>query len=86
MFCVNLTLPGALFTVIAEKKQNIYATLGFGFVCLLVGLPLWWKTTEVYRVALPYSDIEDLAYSQVSYRYLKKAELCEDLLFAFLRD
>lgn len=50
-----------------DRKQNIYATLGFGFVCLLVGLPLWWKTTEVYRVALPYSDIEDLASSQFEY-------------------
>jgi phosphatidylinositol glycan class S len=23
----------------------------------VIGLPLWWKTTEVYRVSLPYSRI-----------------------------
>lgn len=27
---------------------------------VLVGIPLWWKTTEVYRVALPYPEIDEL--------------------------
>ena len=41
------------------------AAVGVGFVCLVVGLPLWWKTTEVYRVSLPYSDIDTLADTKV---------------------
>ncbi|KAK3095640.1 hypothetical protein FSP39_017048 [Pinctada imbricata] len=41
-------------------KRQHYAALGVGFVCVIIGLPLWWKTTEVYRVSLPYSDIADL--------------------------
>ena len=27
---------------------------------LVVGTPVWYKTTEVYRVSLPYQEIEDL--------------------------
>ena len=27
---------------------------------VFVGLPLWWKTTEVYRSSLPYSEIKEL--------------------------
>ena len=42
-----------------------YAALSVGFVCIVIGLPLWWKTTEVYRVQLPYSDISSLADTQV---------------------
>lgn len=26
----------------------------------MIGLPLWWKTTDVYRVPLPYSRIAAL--------------------------
>ena len=50
---------------VLEKKTNVYAAIGIGFVCVVVGLPLWWKTTEVYRVSLPYSDIETLADAKV---------------------
>ncbi|KAJ8321783.1 hypothetical protein KUTeg_000254 [Tegillarca granosa] len=42
-----------------------YAAVGVGFVCLFIGIPLWWKTTEVYRVSLPYADITDLTQSKV---------------------
>lgn len=51
-----------LFT---ERAQQAYAALGVGFVCIVIGLPLWWKTTEVYRVPLPYSDIAELKDAKV---------------------
>ena len=44
-----------------------YAALSVGFVCIVIGLPLWWKTTEVYRVQLPYADISSLADTQVRF-------------------
>jgi len=44
----------------------MYAAIGVGFVCIVVGIPLWWKTTEVYRVSLPYSDIAELNNTKVS--------------------
>ncbi|XP_078278461.1 GPI transamidase component PIG-S isoform X1 [Rhinoraja longicauda] len=31
-------------------------------VMILVGLPLWWKTTETYRASLPYSQISELDF------------------------
>ncbi|CAH1785714.1 unnamed protein product [Owenia fusiformis] len=51
---------------VSEKAMQAYAALGVGFVCIIVGLPLWWKTTEVYRVQLPYHVIDELAMSKLS--------------------
>ena len=45
-------------------RQNV-SSLSVLCVAVLVGLPLWWKTTEVYRSPLPYSDIEGLSGQQV---------------------
>ena len=46
---------------------QVLAALGVAFMCVVVGVPLWWKTTTVYRVQLPYSEIADLNTSRVSY-------------------
>ncbi|CAH2052716.1 unnamed protein product, partial [Iphiclides podalirius] len=35
----------------------MWASASFVGVLIVIGLPLWWKTTEVYRVALPYDEI-----------------------------
>lgn len=45
----------------------MYAALGIGFVCIVIGIPLWWKTTEVYRVSLPYAEISDLSVTKFKY-------------------
>jgi len=29
-------------------------------VCMLIGIPIWWKTTQVYRAHLPLGEIEQL--------------------------
>ncbi|XP_031632221.1 GPI transamidase component PIG-S isoform X2 [Contarinia nasturtii] len=45
---------------LAERKndnQRILATLAFAFIIIVIGFPMWFKTTEVYRVPLPYSKI-----------------------------
>ena len=36
------------------------AALFFATVVIVLGLPLWWKTTETYRAPLPYSEISGL--------------------------
>ncbi|KAI5642564.1 phosphatidylinositol-glycan biosynthesis class S protein domain-containing protein [Phthorimaea operculella] len=44
----------------------MWASASFVGVLFIIGLPLWWKTTEVYRVALPYDKInsfDPLAHS-----------------------
>lgn len=41
-------------------KYRVYASISFILLILVVGLPMWWKTTEVYRMKLPYNEIESL--------------------------
>ena len=43
--------------------ETQYASHLFIFIMLGLGLPLWWKTTEVYRQELPYKDVESLRES-----------------------
>ncbi|CAH2229552.1 jg19690 [Pararge aegeria aegeria] len=39
------------------EANRMWASTSFVGVLLIIGVPLWWKTTEVYRVALPYDKI-----------------------------
>jgi phosphatidylinositol glycan class S len=34
-------------------RQRSYVVLSFWLVVLLLGLPIWWKTTAIYRAELP---------------------------------
>ncbi|XP_034255162.1 GPI transamidase component PIG-S isoform X2 [Thrips palmi] len=53
----------------SEKEEDVdirmYAAISFVFLLLVVGIPLWWKTTEVYRVHVPYGRIDDLKEADV---------------------
>ncbi|XP_069683309.1 GPI transamidase component PIG-S [Periplaneta americana] len=40
-----------------NEAYRIYAAIAYAVILIVIGLPLWWKTTEVYRVPLPYSRI-----------------------------
>ncbi|KAM3854332.1 GPI transamidase component PIG-S isoform 1-T1 [Vipera latastei] len=51
---------GAAARDAAEKARGKQAALSFAAMAVLVGLPLWWKTTETYRAALPDSEIAEL--------------------------
>lgn len=42
------------------------ATASYALFFVVVGLPLWWKTTEVYRAPIPFEQIEALHSSNVS--------------------
>ncbi|CAL1533662.1 unnamed protein product [Lymnaea stagnalis] len=50
-----------------EIRTHHIAALGIGILCVVIGIPLWWKTTEVYRVSLPYSDIQHLSDTKIEY-------------------
>ena len=39
----------------------MYASISFAVLLLGIGLPLWWQTTAVPRVPLPYSGIAELS-------------------------
>ncbi|XP_016999132.2 GPI transamidase component PIG-S isoform X2 [Drosophila takahashii] len=44
-----------------EDKFRIGATMAFIVVIIGIGVPMWWRTTTVYRVNLPSSDILSLS-------------------------
>ena len=46
-------------------KYRLYASASFILLILVLGLPMWWKTTEVYRVQLPYGEIQDLSRVEI---------------------
>ncbi|XP_053686291.1 GPI transamidase component PIG-S [Sabethes cyaneus] len=69
-----------------EDTIHIYATLAFIVVIIVIGVPMWWKTTEVYRVPLPYAEIEALGESPIRATirvglFVKSAERRDVLLF-----
>ncbi|XP_045503096.1 GPI transamidase component PIG-S isoform X2 [Colias croceus] len=43
--------------VMATEWSRMWASASFVGVLIIIGVPLWWKTTEVFRVALPYDKI-----------------------------
>ncbi|XP_062534059.1 GPI transamidase component PIG-S-like isoform X1 [Armigeres subalbatus] len=47
-------------TTTHDDTIHFYATIAFIVVIIVIGVPMWWKTTEVYRVPLPYAEIESL--------------------------
>lgn len=52
---------------VKDVRKHHLAALWLGIICVCVGVPVWWKTTEVYRVSLPYSDIQELADAKITY-------------------
>ncbi|KAI7855940.1 phosphatidylinositol-glycan biosynthesis class S protein [Circinella umbellata] len=45
--------------------SNTRLVVGSFWAFFLIGLPFWWKTTEVYRANLPFSEIESWRNGQV---------------------
>lgn len=56
-------------SVSPEVVRGKRAALFFAAVVIVLGLPLWWKTTETYRAPLPYSQISGLNSLQVRPRW-----------------
>lgn len=54
-------------TIKEDEDIRIYAAIAFAFLLIVVGLPLWWKTTEVYRVHVPYGRIDDLREAEIMF-------------------
>ena len=44
-----------------QRINLIYYT----FIVVVLGIPLWWRTTDTYRANLPHSQIEPLASSKI---------------------
>ncbi len=50
----------------ADLSRQYISSLSILVVTLFIGVPIWWKTTEVYRCPLPYNEIEKLRNMHVS--------------------
>ncbi|KAK5887497.1 hypothetical protein CesoFtcFv8_016096 [Champsocephalus esox] len=52
-------------TTEVERRRGQLASLSIAAVVIIVGVPLWWRTTETYRAWLPVSQINELANLQL---------------------
>lgn len=46
-----------------QETLRMWSAVSFAVIILGLGLPLWWKTTEVHRVGLPLQEIEELQHA-----------------------
>ncbi|XP_014242777.1 GPI transamidase component PIG-S isoform X2 [Cimex lectularius] len=49
-----------------SEKLKMWAAISFAVMLIVIGIPLWWKTTEVERAFLPYDEIYKLKPSVVN--------------------
>lgn len=52
---------------LSEQRIQASVSLSFGLIFIVIGIPLWWNTTKVYRASLPYSEIELLNQLKVKH-------------------
>ncbi|KAM3869269.1 GPI transamidase component PIG-S-like [Diretmus argenteus] len=50
---------------LVERNRGQLAALAIAAVVIIVGVPLWWRTTETYRAWLPVNQINELAKLQL---------------------
>ncbi|XP_061558422.1 GPI transamidase component PIG-S [Phycodurus eques] len=48
-----------------EKRRAQHAVLSIAAVVILLGIPMWWRTTATYRAWLPVAQIQELAKLQL---------------------
>ncbi|XP_072302225.1 GPI transamidase component PIG-S [Eucyclogobius newberryi] len=58
-------IQSAMATTEVERRRGQLAALSIAAVVIIVGVPLWWKTTETYRAWLPVSQIQELSDLQL---------------------
>ena len=49
-----------------SSSRQYFSALSVLGVVVLVGVPVWWKTTKVYQCPLPYEEIVGLRAQQVT--------------------
>lgn len=47
-----------------EDLRNLSSAI-YAFILLVIGIPLWWRMTEVQRHSLPYAQISQLSTMDV---------------------
>lgn len=58
---------------VTEKPEAIWTRtkviLAFWAIIIFMGLPMWWKTTSIYRAKLPLEKMNEWAEGKVLYIY-----------------
>jgi phosphatidylinositol glycan class S len=49
----------------SDVRRRSYIILSFWLIVLLLGLPIWWKTTTIYRADLPLQEMLDWSDGKV---------------------
>lgn len=49
----------------SDARRRLHIILSFWLLVVLLGLPVWWRTTSIYRADLPLSDMEGWAEGKV---------------------
>ena len=68
--------PANAVSVVPQKKEpppesaksirlRIWVILSFWAIIIIVGLPIWWRTTTIYRARLPLDQMMDWADGRV---------------------
>lgn len=52
----------------ADARRRSLIVLSFWVLVALLGVPMWWRTTSIYRAELPLSDMMDWADGKVRAR------------------
>lgn len=60
-----MTSPQAPPEKPSDASRRSYIILSFWVLVVLLGLPVWWQTTSIYRADLPVSDMMDWADGKV---------------------
>ena len=45
---------------LTDQNAKTYATLSYALLMIVVGIPVWWHTTDVERAPLPFDRIEEM--------------------------
>lgn len=52
------TALGPMLTVRGDRRTRTSIVAVIWAAVIVVGVPVWWKTTEVYRAHLPFGDMQ----------------------------
>ena len=60
----------------ADVRRRTLVVFSFWLITILLGLPIWWQTTQIYRAKLPLDEMLDWADGKVSSDLIQRP-LCD---------
>lgn len=60
----------------SDIRRRSFVVLSFWVIVVLLGLPIWWKTTSIYRANLPIDGMLQWAEGKVGFSWCKFGWCC----------